>query len=71
MAINLPGLSPASTGLGLGYGGDELANESDEERRKRMLEAQQRQRLGGMNASPATRALFGMGAAGLYPGALF
>ena len=58
-------LSPAGQALGLGltgvlgYGGDALADQAEEERRKRMQEAQQRQLLGQPGGSAAGSALFG------------
>ena len=60
-------LSPAGQALGLGltgvpgYGGPELQDQAEEERRKRQLEAQQRAQLGlgGGTGSAAGSALFG------------
>ncbi len=67
MAMNLqPSLSPASTDLGLGsLLTDQVAGETEEQRKKRMQELQQ-QKLMGPAGSPATLALFGggMGAGG-------
>lgn len=62
MALQLPpSLSPASTDLGLGsLLTDQVAGETEEQRRKRMLE-QQQQKLTGLAGSPATLALFGGG----------
>ncbi len=67
MPMNLaPSLSPASTDLGLGsLLTDQVAGETAEQRKKRMLELQQ-QKLMGPGGSPATLSLFGggMGAGG-------
>jgi hypothetical protein len=64
MPMNFSGLSPAGAQLGLnnlGLGGQlqgQVADETDELRRKRMLEAQQRQLL-GTGSSAAGASLFG------------
>ncbi len=65
MAMNLsPSLSPASTDLGLGgLLTDQVAGETEEQRKRRMLEEQQR-KLMGPAGSPATLALFGGGMGG-------
>ncbi len=49
----------ATTDLGLGGAlRDQVAGETDETRKKRLLQMQQ-QRLAGMGATPATQMLFG------------
>lgn len=54
-----PGLSPAVQSLGLGdMLNSQVKDETEEERKKRMLQVQQ-QDLMGPAGSPATRALFG------------
>jgi hypothetical protein len=65
MPMNIPGLSPAGQSLGLGgiagLGttlGDQVAGETEEQRKKRMLELQQRQLL-GPGGSAAASSLFG------------
>ncbi len=59
-----PSLSPASTDLGLGsLLTDQVAGETEEQRKKRMAEMQQRQ-LMGPAGSPATLALLGGGLGG-------
>lgn len=56
------GLSPATADLGLGTMlADQVAGETEEQRRKRMQEAQQQRGFGG---SPAVMSLFGTGGAG-------
>lgn len=53
------GLSPAVADLGLGdLLGQQVKDETDEERKKRMKEMQDRQ-MSGPGGSPATQALFG------------
>lgn len=55
----MPGLSPAGVDLGLGdMLAGQVAGETEEQRKRRMLEAQQR-RLMGPAGTPATMALFG------------
>jgi hypothetical protein len=63
----MPGLSPASSDLGLGdMLGQQVANETEEQRKKRMMELQQKQ-LMGPAGSMAVTSLFGAG--GGLPGA--
>lgn len=63
----MPGLSPAGADLGLGdMLGQQVAGETEEQRKKRMLELQQRQQLGPTN-SLAVTSLFGR--RGEMPGA--
>jgi hypothetical protein len=67
LASNNPGLSPAADALGLGdLLGQQVAGETEEQRKKRMLEMQQRQQL-GPTGSLAVTSLFGMN--GRMPGA--
>lgn len=62
-----PGLSPAAIDLGLGdLLGEQVAGETEEARKKRMLELQQKQQLGPAG-SMAVTSLFG--ARGGMPGA--
>jgi hypothetical protein len=62
MAMNpLPGLSPAASDLGLGGQlRDQVVGETEEQRKKRLLEMQQRQML-GPSGSLAVGSLFGSG----------
>lgn len=63
----MPGLSPASADLGLGdMLTDQVAGETEEARKKRMAQMQQRQML-GPSGSLAVTSLFG--ARGGTPGA--
>lgn len=62
---SMPGLSPAGAELGLG---DMLAGETEEQRKKRMLEMEQRRQL-GPTGSLAVTSLFG--ARGGMPGASY
>ena len=56
-----PGLSPAAGDLGLGdMLGQQVAGETAEERKKRMLEMQQRQMMGSAGSPAATMLLGGM-----------
>jgi hypothetical protein len=58
----MPGLSPASADLGLGGQlSQQVAGETEEERKKRMAEIQRQQQLGPAG-SPSVTALFGVGA---------
>lgn len=60
LPANSGGLSPASADLGLGdMLSQQVASETEEQRRKRMLEAQQRQQLGPTGSLSVT-SLFGM-----------
>lgn len=62
------GLSPAGAALGLGdMLGQQVASMSEDERKKKMLEMQQKQLL-GPSGSMAVTSLFGPGAGG-SPGA--
>lgn len=55
----MPGLSPAGADLGLGDQlADQVAGETEEQRKKRMAELQQRQML-GPDGSMAVTSLFG------------
>jgi hypothetical protein len=55
----MPGLSPAVSALGLGDAlADQVAGETEEARKKRMAELQQRQQL-GPTGSLAVTSLFG------------
>lgn len=57
------GYAAADLGLGTGLGGllsDQVAGETEEQRKKRMLEMQQRQAMGPGN-SPSVMSLFGGG----------
>jgi hypothetical protein len=57
---NSPGLSPAGIALGLGdILGQQVAGETEEARKKRMAELQQKQQLGPAG-SLAVTSLFGM-----------
>lgn len=61
---NSAGLSPASAALGLGdMLSGQVAGETEEQRKKRMLEMQQRQQL-GPSGSLAVTSLFGMNGGG-------
>lgn len=56
----MPGLSPASADLGLGGQlSQQVAGETEEQRKKRLAELQQRQQL-GPEGSLAVTSLFGM-----------
>lgn len=58
-AMSTLGLSPAGSDLGLGdMLADQVAGETEEQRKRRMQELQQR-RLMGPAGTPATLALFG------------
>lgn len=60
LPTNSAGLSPASADLGLGdMLTQQVASETEEQRKKRMLEAQQRQQLGPAGSLSVT-SLFGM-----------
>lgn len=60
MASPMPGLSPAGAALGLGdMLSQQVSGETDDQRKKRMAELQQKQQLGG-SASMAVTSLFGM-----------
>lgn len=64
LPTNSAGLSPASADLGLGdMLTQQVAGETDEQRKKRMAEIQQRQQLGPAG-SLAVTSLFGMNGAG-------
>lgn len=59
-----PGLSSAADSLGLGDAlGQQVKGETDEERKRRIREMQERQMM-GPSGSPATMALFGGTGAG-------
>lgn len=61
---NNPALSPAGAALGLGdMLGQQVAGETEEARKKRMAELQQKQQLGPMG-SMAVTSLFGMNGGG-------
>lgn len=61
MPPNSPGLSPAANDLGLGdMLSQQVAGETEEQRKKRMAELAQRQQLGPQN-SLAVTSLFGTG----------
>lgn len=65
---NQPGLSPASSDLGLGdMLSQQVKGETEEQRKRRMLEAQQRSLLGPAGSMSVT-SLFGMNSGG-RPGA--
>lgn len=56
----MPGLSPAASDLGLGdMLSQQVAGETEEERKKRMAQIQQQQQL-GPSGSLAVTSLFGM-----------
>lgn len=58
----MPGLSPAGADLGLGdMLSQQVAGETEEERKKRMALLQQNRML-GPSGSPSVAALFGVGA---------
>jgi RecA/RadA recombinase len=66
-STQMPGLSPAANDLGLGdMLGQQVAGETEEQRKKRMLELQQRRQM-GPTGSLAVTSLFG--ANGGLPGA--
>lgn len=61
----MPGLSPASTDLGLGSAlSSQVQNETEEQRKKRMQDLQQRQMLGPAG-SMAVTSLFGNNGGGM------
>jgi RecA/RadA recombinase len=69
MPANNPGLSPAGADLGLGdLLAEQVAGETEEQRKKRMLEMQQRREMGPAG-SLAVTSLFG--ARGGLPGASY
>lgn len=65
MSPMLPGLSPAATDLGLGSMlKEQVANETDEQRRKRMQMQQQRMQMGSASN------MLGLGGTGILGGGL-
>lgn len=67
LPVKSTGLSPAAGDLGLGdMLGQQVAGETEEQRKKRMLEMQQRQMMGSAGSPAAQMLLGGMRGAGSY-----